>query len=130
MRARWLRYGLTAAIAAVWIVNGLYAKVLGGAPRHTAIVARVLGEEGARALTVAIGLGEVALGAWIITGRWPRETAYLQIALVLAMNVLELAHAGDLLLWGPLNFLFALIFCGAVAYHGSWVGGRRGVPAA
>ena len=120
------RYGLTAVIAGVWIVNGLYAKVLGGAPRHTAIVARVLGEAWAPAVTVAIGLGEVALGCWIVYGRWPRRTAALQIALVLVMNVLELLRAGDLLMWGALNFLFALTFCGGVAYHGLWVGGRRG----
>ena len=129
MYARRLRYGLTGAVAAVWIVNGLYAKVLGGVPRHRAIVARVLGDDWAGTLTVGIGLGEVALGLWILYGERPRETAVLQIALVLAMNVLELLRAGDLLFWGPLNFLFALVFCCGVAYHGLWVGGRRGVPA-
>ena len=126
-RARALRLGLTAVIAGVWMVNGLYAKVLGGAPRHTAIVARVLGEEWARVFTIGIGLGEVALGLWILYGLRPRETAALQIGLVLAMNILELLRAGDLLMWGALNFWFALIFCGVVAYHGFRVGGRRGL---
>ena len=125
-----LRRALTVAIVAVWIANGLYAKVLGGALRHRAIVARVLGEEWAGSITVGMGLGEVGLGLWIFYGTWPRETAALQIALVLAMNVLELLRAEDLLLWGVFNFAFAILFCGGVAYHGFWLGGRRGRRAA
>ena len=119
------RLALTVAVAGVWLVNGLYAKVLGGAPRHTAIVARVLGQARAPVIVVAIGLGEVALGLWILSGRHPRQTAALQIALVLTMNVLERRRAVDMLLWGRLNFAFAVIYCVLVAYHGFWVGGHR-----
>lgn len=118
-------FALTALIAGVWIVNGLYAKMLSGAPRHEAIVARVLGESWAPRIVLAIGFGEVALGLWILARRWPRATAALQIGLVLVMNVLELRRAPDLLLWGRFNFAFALIFCGLVAYHGFWVVGRE-----
>ena len=120
------RYGLTASIAGVWLVNGLYAKVLGGAPRHTDIVARVVGEAWAPELVTAIGLGEVGLALWIWGGRYPRTTAVVQVALVTTMNVLELLRARDLLMWGTLNFIFAMAFVGVVAYHGFWLGGRRG----
>lgn len=41
MRARLILRGL---IALVWLVNGLWCKVLGHVPRHEAIVARVLSE--------------------------------------------------------------------------------------
>ena len=120
---------VTGLVVLAWLGNGLFAKVLGFAPRHTEIVARVLGAEYAETAVVLIGLGEVALAAWIWLGYYPRATAALQIALVLAMNVLELLLARDLLLWGPLNFAFALAFCGLVYYHGFVLGGRLGAVA-
>ena len=110
--------GLTGLIATVWLVNGLAAKVLNLVPRHTAIVAAILGDAHARPLTVVIGLSEVALGAWILTGRRRRATAWLQITLVATMNVLETFLVPDLLLWGRANLLFAAIFCGVVYWHG------------
>ena len=120
------RTALTVLIALVWLVNGLVAKVLGYAPRHTEIVAEVLGAEVAGTLILVIGLGDVALAAWIVGGRFPVSTAWLQVGLVLAMNVLELVFARELLLFGPLNFVFALGFCGLVYVHGVVLGGRLG----
>ncbi len=105
-------------IAAVWIVNGLYAKVLNRVPRHTQIVGQVLGDGWARPITVTIGLGEVALGTWVLLGRRPRETAALQIGLVSSMNVLEAVRARDLLLFGRLNAFYAACFCATVYVHG------------
>ncbi len=35
---------LTYAIASVWLVNGLFCKVLNWVPRHQFIVARILGK--------------------------------------------------------------------------------------
>ena len=49
----------------MWLVHGLYNKLLGGSPRHLAIVQSVPGLAGAageRVLTM-IGLFEVAAGA-------------------------------------------------------------------
>ncbi len=109
---------LRSGIAAVWIVNGLYAKVLNRVPRHTKIVGRVLGEGWARPITVGIGFGEVALGVCILAGHQPRETAVVQIGLVSTMNVLEAIRAQDLLLFGRLNALSAAGFCAAVYVHG------------
>ena len=105
-------------IAAVWIANGLYAKVLNRVPRHTEIVEQVLGDEWARPITVSIGLGEVALGAWVLLGQKPRETAALQIGLVSTMNILEAIRARDLLLFGRMNALYAACFCVTVVAHG------------
>lgn len=109
---------LRAGIAAVWIINGSYAKILNQVPRHTEIVSQVLGDGWARPITVSIGFGEVALGAWVLLGRKPRETAVLQIGLVSTMNVLEAVRARDLLLFGRLNALYAAGFCAAVYAHG------------
>lgn len=102
-------------LAAVWLGMGLGAKVLGLAPRHREIVARVLGEKHADTLTIAIGLGEVGMAAWILSGRFPRTCAATQIALVIAMNVLELTIARDLLLFGAWNGVVAAAFILVVA---------------
>ena len=112
--AKLLRYG----IAAIWLANGLLCKVLHLVPRHEAIVARILGPAYAGSLTRLIGLAEIGLGLWVLVGRWPRSTAALQIALVLLMNALELWLAPDLLLWGRLNFAFALLFALVVHWWG------------
>lgn len=48
-------------IAAVWLVNGLFCKVLNLVPRHQEIVATILGQEHARLLTIAIGISEVLM---------------------------------------------------------------------
>lgn len=117
-----LRYG----IAAVWMGNGLLAKLLHLVPRHEAIVARILGPAYAGPLTRLIGLAEIGLGLWVLSGRWPRPTAALQIGLVLTMNALERWLAPDLLLWGPFNFAFALLFALVVFWWGSLEGEMRG----
>jgi len=99
----------------VWLVNGLWAKVLDGVPRHREIVARILGEEHALVLTCLIGVGEVLMAAWILSGIWRKGSAAAQIAAVLTMNVIEFLLARDLLLFGGWNFLVALAYVGLVA---------------
>jgi uncharacterized membrane protein YphA (DoxX/SURF4 family) len=103
-------------IALVWLLNGLLAKVLGLVPRHVEIVGQILGATYAKELTVLIGVGEILLAVWILLGRFPRITAIGQIALIMTMNVLEAMLAPEFLLWGRLNFLFALLFCGFIYY--------------
>ena len=115
---------VTLAIAAVWIGFGLFAKVLGLVPRHEEIVGRILGEAWAGPITVAIGAGEVLLGLWVASAVWSRLCAIVQIALLAGMNLLEIALAPDLLLWGPLNGLFAAALAGVVWFN-QWVLGER-----
>lgn len=103
----WLIRG---SLAAVWLVMGLLAKVLGAVPRHEEIVARVLGQEHAHALTQMIGIGEIGMAAWILSGILPRWCAATQIGLVLVMNAIELTLARDLLLFGAWNSVVALLF--------------------
>ncbi len=114
---------VTLLIAAVWIGFGLGAKVLGLAPRHEAIVGRILGEAHAGPLTVAIGVGEVLLGLWVASGVRRRLCAVVQMALVAGMNLVEIALAPDLLLWGPWNGLFAAALV-ALIWANEWVLGR------
>ncbi len=108
---------LTFLLAAVWLINGLLCKVLHLVPRHEQIVARILGAGPAPVLTRLIGLGEIGMGFWILSGRFRRLSSLAQIGLVLTMNTLEFALAPDLLLWGRWNAGFAVLFAGFVYWY-------------
>jgi uncharacterized membrane protein YphA (DoxX/SURF4 family) len=103
---------LVTAVAAVWLTHGLYNKLLGGSPRHLAIVQSVPGLEGpaGERLLTLIGVAEVALAAWVASGATPRLCASVQTVALLAMNVVELRFASHLLLWPaalvPVNVAF------------------------
>jgi len=95
------------AFAGIWLVNGLFCKVLGLVPRHERIVAVILGEEHAGAFTIAIGISEVLMAAWILS-RWSYPLcAGTQIAVIATMNTIEFLMVPQLLLWGHFNAVFA-----------------------
>ena len=104
-------------IVAVWIVNGVFCKLLNLVPRHQQIVARILGDKYAVAFTKFIGVSELLMAIWIISSIKTRFCAISQIAIVLAMNIIELFLAPDLLLFGKINFLIALLFVSVVYYN-------------
>ncbi len=84
---------LTFSIAAVWIVFGVWFKLLGMVPRHRLIVATIVGEAAATPVTQLVGLAETALAVWIVAGMYPRLCASLQSVAIAAMNTLEIAFA-------------------------------------
>lgn len=108
---------LTLFIALVWLINGLCYKVLNLVPRHEQIVASILSDEYSRLLTILIGVAEIVMVIWILTNFKSRWSATAQIVIVLVMNILELMLVPDLLLWGKMNFVFAILFVGTVYYH-------------
>lgn len=97
-------------ISLVWLINGLFCKVLNLVPRHQLIVARILGEEHALLLTKTIGLLEILMFIWILTGFKSRLCTIFQIIVVLSMNIIEFVLAPDLLLFGKLNLFVAFTF--------------------
>lgn len=101
--------------AAVWVVNGLFCKALDIVPRHREIVGRILGEDDALALTRLIGVGEIGMAVWILSGIKSRWSAWAQIGAVMTMNVIEFFLVPDMLLFGRLNILVALAYCAFVA---------------
>lgn len=107
---------LTYFIALVWLVNGLVCKVLNLVPRHEQIVARILGDQYARPLTLAIGVAEIGMAIWVLSGIQPRYNAIFQMVIIAVMNLIEFVFAPDLLLWGRWNALFALIFILIIYY--------------
>ena len=111
-----MRSLLTICIASVWLINGLYCKLLDFVPRHKEIVGRILGDQHALYMTKMIGLGEVFLAVLIIFGFRSRQLAIIQIFLVVLMNSLEIILAPDLLLFGRLNGVLALVFIMLIIY--------------
>jgi hypothetical protein len=108
---------VTYGISAVWLINGLFCKILHLVPRHRLIVAEILGHLNASCFTVLIGIAEVLMFIWIISGIRSRLNAIVQVIVILAMNILELILAPGMLMWGPMNSVFALLFCALVLYN-------------
>tara|TARA_R110002096_G_scaffold170840_1_gene343463 strand:+ start:6283 stop:6669 length:387 start_codon:yes stop_codon:yes gene_type:complete len=105
-----LKKGLTFFISFVWLVNGLLCKVLNLVPRHEQIVAAILGEEYSRPLTLLIGIAEIIMAIWVLSGFKSKIHASIQILVVATMNTLEFILVPDLLFWGKFNALFAILF--------------------
>lgn len=108
---------LTNCFATVWIVNGLFCKVLNLVPRHEQIVARISGDNHSRILTFLIGLSEIVMAVWILSGNKAKLNAIAQIVVVATMNTIEFMLVPDLLLWGKLNALFAFCFILVVYFN-------------
>lgn len=103
---------LNLAIASVWLINGLFCKILNLVPRHQQIVARILGEEHSFILTKTIGAFEVLMAVWVISRIQSRLCTIVQILLVAIMNIIEFILAPDLLLFGKMNIVVAAFFIG------------------
>ena len=108
---------LTYFTAIVWIANGLFCKALNLVPRHQEIVARILGNEHSRPLTILIGLSEMLMTVWILSGIKTRLNAATQILVIATMNTLEFILVPDLLLWGKANSIFAFMFIILIYYN-------------
>jgi uncharacterized membrane protein YphA (DoxX/SURF4 family) len=76
------------AIAAVWLYQGGWCKLVAPNKRHLRIVADLpgVGPAHARKVLALVGSAEVALAAWVLSGRAPRTAAAAQTALLGAMN--------------------------------------------
>ena len=57
------------------------------------------------------------MAVWVLSKFKSKLNAVTQILVVAMMNTLEFIFVPDLLLWGRLNSLFALVFIGLVYYN-------------
>lgn len=57
------------------------------------------------------------MAVWVLSKFKSKLNAITQILIVAAMNILEFILVPDLLLWGKLNLVFALIFVAIVYYN-------------
>ena len=117
MRGNQIHKIILSFAALVWLGNGLGCKVMNLVPKHQEIVERVLGIADGRTLTILIGVSEILMAVWIVSRLFSRVNVAVQVSIVLLMNIIEQVMAGDLLLWGRFNFVFAMIFCGLIIYN-------------
>src|SRR5262249_52367637 len=91
--------------------------------RHRQIVARVVGEQRAPAVTSLVAIGEIGLGLWMLYGRYLPFCVGIQTLAIATMNTLELRYARDLLL-SPVAMVFAnVVLLGRGWYVGLASGG-------
>jgi uncharacterized membrane protein YphA (DoxX/SURF4 family) len=83
------------AVAAVWLYEGLWCKVLGREPRQVQVVEAVprFGPIAARPFLTALGLAEVGVAAWVALGVTPGLCAITQTAVLAALNASGLLWA-------------------------------------
>jgi uncharacterized membrane protein YphA (DoxX/SURF4 family) len=86
---RWDDFALATRVvlAVVWFYNGLWLKILAVDPHHAQIVATTLGHP---LWLTAIGVGETLLALGILSGRAGTVINAVQIALVVAMNLVAI----------------------------------------
>lgn len=104
-------------ISLVWFINGFFCKILNLVPRHQEIVARILSEDYSREITLIIGILEVFMTIWILSGFKSKLNSIVQISIIILMNLIELFLAKDLLMWGKLNIIFAILFVVIIYYN-------------
>lgn len=103
------------AVAGTWFAYGFYFKLLRRVPRHEKIVARVFGHTWAPLLARLIGIGEIGIAIWVLTGFAPVMCALVQTCAVVTMNAIELTRARDLLYAWP-----AMLCANALLLTGAW----------
>ncbi len=77
-----------ASVAAVWLYEGLWCKILGRVKSQVDVVAAVprLGPRIGTTFLKVLGTVEVALAAWVIAGITPGLCAITQTALLVVLN--------------------------------------------
>lgn len=86
---------LRAAVAGVWLYEGLWCKLLGRTPSQVKVVTAVprFGARFGAYFLKALGVVEVGLAVWTVSGVAPVPCAIVQTALLIALNVNGLVWA-------------------------------------
>lgn len=79
---------LDVAVAAVWLYEGLWCKLLGGDPNQASIVESVprFGPKIGKLFLLALGVIEVAMAVWALSGWAPVVGAGAQTLLLVTLN--------------------------------------------
>lgn len=83
------------AVAAVWLYEGLWCKLLKGEPHQFQVVAAVpyVGPRAGELFLKLLGAGEVGLGMWALSGLAPLQCAGAQTLLLVTLNAIGLVWA-------------------------------------
>ena len=90
---------IRAAVAAVWLYEGLWCKLLRREPREFEVVKAVpkYGPRFGVPFLMTLGAVEVTLGLWVLTGVSPLLCALAQTILLVTLNVNGLLWARDVI---------------------------------
>ena len=111
---------IRASVAAVWLYEGLWCKILGRVRSQVDVVTAVprLGPLLGSQFLKALGVVEIALAVWVMTGFAPDMCAVAQTALLIVLNANGLIWARHLI-HEPLGMVVKNIAFLMLA----WVGG-------
>ena len=89
----WLPQGV---VAAVWLWEGFWCKVLGRNRHEFEVIEQVPGLSRAllHDLLRLLRLAETALGLWVLSGWWPLAAAAVQTLLLIALNTAGIYFSG------------------------------------
>jgi uncharacterized membrane protein YphA (DoxX/SURF4 family) len=87
------------AVAGVWLYEGLWCKLLGGEPRELEVVKAVprYGPRFGAFFLMALGVVEVGLAGWVLSGAAPMLCAIVQTVLLVSLNANGWIWARDLI---------------------------------
>lgn len=113
---------MRSSVAAVWLYEGLWCKLMGRMRSQREMVRAVprLGPRFGLPFLMTLGVVEVALAAWVMWGFAPGACAIVETALVVALNASGLVLARRFINDAPgmivknLAFLLLAWVCGAV----------------
>jgi len=88
---------LQAAVAAVWLYEGLWCKVLARSPHEFEVVEQVpfLAPSTSHTLLRLLGVLEALLGAWVLSGWQPVAAALVQTGLLVGLNTSGIYFSRD-----------------------------------
>ncbi|MFZ3214738.1 MAG: DoxX-like family protein [Candidatus Acidiferrales bacterium] len=117
---------IRASVAAVWLYEGLWCKILGRVPLQVEVVTAVprLEPRFAGAFLKALGAVEVALAAWVIAGVSPGLCAIVQTILLILLNANGLLWARHIIHEPAGMIVKNIAFLVLVWVCGSLPGGR------
>ena len=86
---------IRASVAAVWLYEGLWCKILGRMPSQVEVVTAVprLGPRFGAPFLKALGIVEVVIAVWVMVGTAPALCAIAQTALLVVLNASGLLWA-------------------------------------
>jgi uncharacterized membrane protein YphA (DoxX/SURF4 family) len=110
------------SVAAVWLYEGLWCKILGRVPLQLQVVTAVprLGPQFGAPFLRTLGIVEVALAAWVMSGVSPALCAMVQTALLIVLNANGLLWARHIIhdpagmVVKNIAFLVLAWICGAI----------------
>ncbi len=112
------------SVAAVWLYEGLWCKILGRVQSQVQVVKAVprLGPLFGAPFLKALGVAEVALAVWVMSGIAPGTCAIVETALLVVLNANGLLWARHLIhepagmIVKNIAFLVLVWVCGAIPW--------------